>query len=333
MLTAVLAPSGFNFSYTTDTADLNAANLAKYDALLIYSNHRTIAAPQEKALLDFVAGGKGLIALHSASFCSKIRAPYIALLGAVRAARHRRVDRGIRQSLARGAGRAAAVLRSGKSSTSHEIRPPGWYRPDGAGPKARAASRGPGSAATEKAASASTAYGHDERVWGRSELPRAHRERDGPGRLGVTARPSFSTLAIRPRCRTRTVRRDPDYERRNPAPRFRQPALDGEAAKHMQIPPASSWQLFAAEPLITGNPVAMAWDERGRLRLAETSGLSQQPATGRPGKRCHKDLEDTNRDGRADKATVFADKPTHRQQPGASPTAASSSRRPERWSP
>ena len=70
MLKAALAPYGFNFSYTTDVADLNAANLAKYDALLIYSNHRAIAAPQEKALTDFVAAGKGLLALHSASFTS-----------------------------------------------------------------------------------------------------------------------------------------------------------------------------------------------------------------------------------------------------------------------
>ncbi len=34
ILKAALAPDGFNFSYTTDAADLNAATLAKYDALL-----------------------------------------------------------------------------------------------------------------------------------------------------------------------------------------------------------------------------------------------------------------------------------------------------------
>src|SRR5688572_20896230 len=82
MLKAALAPSGFNFSYTTDVADLNAANLAKYDALLIYSNHRSIAAPREKALLDFVAAGKGLLALHSASYSFQNSPAYSALLGA-----------------------------------------------------------------------------------------------------------------------------------------------------------------------------------------------------------------------------------------------------------
>ena len=61
MLKAALAPYGFNFSYTTDAADLNATNLAKYDALLIYSNHRPIAAPQDTAPLDFVSAGRGLL--------------------------------------------------------------------------------------------------------------------------------------------------------------------------------------------------------------------------------------------------------------------------------
>jgi uncharacterized protein len=81
MLQAALAPHGFNFSYTTDVADLNASNLAKYDALVIYANHRTIAPAQEQALLDFVSGGKGLVALHSASFCFQNSPAYVALLG------------------------------------------------------------------------------------------------------------------------------------------------------------------------------------------------------------------------------------------------------------
>src|SRR5688500_4021362 len=82
MLKAALAPSGFNFSYTTDAADLNAANLAKYDALLIYSNHRTIAALQEKALPEVVAAGKRLLALPAASDSVQNPPADSALLGA-----------------------------------------------------------------------------------------------------------------------------------------------------------------------------------------------------------------------------------------------------------
>ena len=82
MLKAALAPHGFNFSYTTDLNDLNAATLAQYDALMIYANHTRISPSQEKALLDFVAGGKGFLPIHAASFCFQNSPAYIALVGA-----------------------------------------------------------------------------------------------------------------------------------------------------------------------------------------------------------------------------------------------------------
>src|SRR5687768_4166650 len=53
-LVPALAKEGINFSYSTDPNDLNAANLAKYDALLVYANHDSITPAQEKALVDFV---------------------------------------------------------------------------------------------------------------------------------------------------------------------------------------------------------------------------------------------------------------------------------------
>jgi uncharacterized protein len=82
MLTAALAPDGINITYTPDPADLNAASLAKYDALMIYANHTKITTEQETALLDFVAGGKGFLPIHSASFCFQNSPAYIALVGA-----------------------------------------------------------------------------------------------------------------------------------------------------------------------------------------------------------------------------------------------------------
>src|SRR5690606_40467676 len=66
-------------------------------------------------------------------------------------------------------------------------------------------------------------------------------------------------------------------------------------------------QLFAEEPDIV-NPIAMAWDERGRLWIVEsvdypntfkeTDGLANDRI---------KILEDTDGDGRADKFTIFAE--------------------------
>jgi type 1 glutamine amidotransferase len=82
ILTAALAPDGITISYTSDPADLNAAKLAKYDALMIYANHTEVTPEQETALLDFVAGGKGFLPIHSASFCFQNSPAYIALVGA-----------------------------------------------------------------------------------------------------------------------------------------------------------------------------------------------------------------------------------------------------------
>jgi type 1 glutamine amidotransferase len=82
MLKDALAPEGINISYTTELADLNTANLAKYDALMIYANHTKIAPDQEAALLDFVAGGKGFLPIHAASYCFQNSPAYIALVGA-----------------------------------------------------------------------------------------------------------------------------------------------------------------------------------------------------------------------------------------------------------
>ena len=82
MLKAALAPEGFNFSYSADPADLNPTNLAQYDALMIYANHTKISPEQEKALLDFVAGGKAFLPIHSASYCFQNSEAYISLVGA-----------------------------------------------------------------------------------------------------------------------------------------------------------------------------------------------------------------------------------------------------------
>ena len=84
------------------------------------------------------------------------------------------------------------------------------------------------------------------------------------------------------------------------------PVLAEESMKHMVVPDGFEVQLFAAEPDI-GPPLAMAWDERGRLWLCESVDYPnehQKPGQGRDTIRI---CEDTDGDGRADKFTVFAD--------------------------
>src|SRR5262245_17575605 len=85
------------------------------------------------------------------------------------------------------------------------------------------------------------------------------------------------------------------------------PALASvEAQKQFKVPDGFEVRLFAAEPDVV-NPVAMTWDERGRLWVAE---LYEYPLGAAPGTKPRdriKILEDTDNDGRADKVTVFAD--------------------------
>ena len=82
MLRTALKPDNIDIVYTEETTALNPATLAKYDALMIYANHTTITPDQEKALLDYVAGGKGFLPIHSASFCFQNSPAYIELVGA-----------------------------------------------------------------------------------------------------------------------------------------------------------------------------------------------------------------------------------------------------------
>ncbi len=76
-----LAKAGIDMAYTEDLASLNSANLARYDALIIYANHEKIGPEQEQALLDFVEGGKGLVVLHCGSYCFLNSPKYVALVG------------------------------------------------------------------------------------------------------------------------------------------------------------------------------------------------------------------------------------------------------------
>ncbi|HTF22262.1 MAG TPA: PVC-type heme-binding CxxCH protein, partial [Chryseolinea sp.] len=100
----------------------------------------------------------------------------------------------------------------------------------------------------------------------------------------------------------------PNYEKRSPAPRYQEPLSPAESKKLIQVPLGFDLELFASEPDII-NPIAMTWDERGRLWVIETVDY---PNTVMEDKSAGDDrikiCEDTNGDGKADKFTVFADK-------------------------
>ncbi len=83
------------------------------------------------------------------------------------------------------------------------------------------------------------------------------------------------------------------------------PALSpAEAIKKMKVPEGFTVELVASEPDLV-NPVAMTFDERGRIWVTESLEYPRRPAG--PGRDRVKVLEDTDGDGKVDRITVFAE--------------------------
>ncbi len=82
-----------------------------------------------------------------------------------------------------------------------------------------------------------------------------------------------------------------------------------EALKTFKLPPGFRAELVASDPMIEA-PVALSWDDQGRLYVCEMRGYMHDVDGGgedQPIGRISR-LEDTVGDGRMDKATVFVDK-------------------------
>ncbi|HKX61060.1 MAG TPA: PVC-type heme-binding CxxCH protein [Verrucomicrobiae bacterium] len=79
-----------------------------------------------------------------------------------------------------------------------------------------------------------------------------------------------------------------------------------ETEKKFKVPKGFEVRLFASEPEIV-NPVAMTWDDRGRLWVLELYEYPKGAPNGQKGRDRIKILEDTDADGQADKVTVFAE--------------------------
>src|SRR2546421_2163801 len=84
------------------------------------------------------------------------------------------------------------------------------------------------------------------------------------------------------------------------------PLAPGEAQKKFRVPEGFEVRLFAAEPEVV-NPVAMSFDEKGRLWVVELYEYPNGAKPGTIGRDRVKVLEDTDGDGRADKVTVFCE--------------------------
>src|SRR6266403_4195232 len=88
-------------------------------------------------------------------------------------------------------------------------------------------------------------------------------------------------------------------------------AIDGplspeDSLQYLKTEPGLKVELVAAEPMVV-EPVAVAWDEKGRMFVVEDRGYPTGPGKGKPPVGQVVMLESTKGDGKYDKRTVYAE--------------------------
>ena len=294
---------GINITYTTNPDDMLSDDFKLYDGLILYANHDSITPQQNTALLNFVSSGKGFIPLHCASWCFRNSAEAVELIGG--------------QFKTHEYDSFPAVLVKPEHPVLKDV--PAFETED-------------------------ETYVHDkiagdievltERVEGDHKEPYTWVKHYGKGRVFYTAyghnektflNPGFQQLvyngilwavgdhaaSLHAAYKMPEVKYEnaviPNYEKRDPPPQFQYPLTPEESMKMIQVPVGFELKLFASEPDIH-KPIHMAWDEKGRLWVAETVDYPNMVRENKKeGRDFIKILEDTDGDGRADKFTVFAD--------------------------
>jgi putative membrane-bound dehydrogenase-like protein len=93
-----------------------------------------------------------------------------------------------------------------------------------------------------------------------------------------------------------------------PIRKMQKPLPPEEAIRHYVHPEGFELRLFVAEDQLDGKPIAMNWDERGRLWLALTQDYPNELQPEGRGRDRIVVCEDEDGDGRADRVRLFADR-------------------------
>ena len=311
----VLAQNGIDLYYTDEREDLNEAELDRYDAVMLYNNHMTVTQPQISALLSFVEDGGGLVVLHCASASFQNSEEFIKLVGAAFKSHGTGTFSAVRLEPNHPAITTVPAWESWEETYIHtkhnpvnrtvlEVRrenghdePWTWVRTYGKGRVFY------------------TAWGHDQRTWGQNGFQQM------VGRaVGWTVGDAALTRVAQAAAVLPTVELPeplPVYQR-PPAPwnvldtsriikQAQAPLPTPQSLQLMTLPPNFSVRSFAVEPMI-GNIIDFTWDARGRMWAVETQDYPNNllPDSVRGNDRILI-IDDTDRDGRADQVTVFAD--------------------------
>ena len=328
-LQPALADNGIQLTYTDSMSDVNLPNLRKFDALVLYANIDRIEPPQASALLSYVNGGGGFVPLHCATYCFRNSDEIVALMGA----QFQRHGTGVfRTEIAEPDHpimKSFGGFESWDETYVHHLhneknRTVLSYRVDDEGREPWTWIRTHGEGRVFY-----TAWGHDQRTFGDAGFQNLVERgiRWAAGKDPSAAGPYLDDQPF-PVPKLTEKRTDvapfeyvdvgakiPNYPpskrwgvQEDPLSKMQKPLPADESLKHYVVPEGFHLELFVSEPQLGGKPIAMTWDERGRLWVAETydypNGL-QPEGKGRDRIRI---CEDTDGDWKADKFTVFADK-------------------------
>lgn len=311
-LLPVLANDGIDLFYTDSRDDLNDAELDRYHAVMLYNNHLSVSEPQIGALLKFVRDGGGLVVLHCASASFQNSEEFIRLVGGAFKSHGTGTFSAVRTAPDHPAISGVPGFETWDETYIHtkhnpvnrtvlEVRrenghdePWTWVRTYGRGRVFY------------------TAWGHDQRTWGNPGfqrlVERGLRWTAGDAALAMVAA-SPATKLIDLEVPLPTYKRPPaPWNTLDTAVTKAQAALPTrQSLQLMTLRPRLSVRPYAVEPLI-GNIIDFTWDARGRMWAVETNDY---PNTVLPDSVPGHDriliIDDANRDGLADKTTVFAD--------------------------
>ncbi len=329
-LAPVLQQRGVLIQYTDRMTDLTPAVLNEFDGLVLYANIDRIEAEQAQSVLDFVSGGKGFIPLHCATYCWRNNADIVALMGGqflrhggqvfttkIAEAQHPIMkgyhsftswDETYIHHLHNEQNRTVLEYRiEGEQAEGNSREPWTWVRTHGKGRVFY------------------TAWGHDQRTFSN---PGFHNlvERgirwacgDDPSIVPAFQDPETFTAPEMTPLREDVAPFDyvdvgPKIPNYTPGARWgvqgearttmQQPLTPEESIKHFVTPRDMAVRLWADERSFQAKPISMTWDERGRLWICETLDYPNELGENRDRIRI---CEDTDRDGRADKFTIFAE--------------------------
>lgn len=299
-LAVELFKSGINLTYTTNFDDLNTDYLDYFDGVIVYTDSATLSSSQESALRSFVGKGKGLVPIHFGSAAFSSSEWYGSTVGG-RLSNHVAQTASLQLAdTSFGIIEGVSPFEANDETYSHE-------NVDENNTVVLVAANGDPYAWVREAGKGRvfyTALGKEESTWKNANFLRLLNNGvlwslgDRVGQL--VADLNIPNVSIYEEVIS-------DFTARYDVPRIQDPLAPEEAMKLLQVPVGFELKLFAAEPDIV-NPMAMSWDEQGRLWVIESEDYpNSYQELGKDANDRIKIAEDTDGDGVADKFTVFAD--------------------------